>query len=65
MCETRLADATIWNVNDSDPLGQLRKLGTGIKGFGDVKPDPLSRSLNNHHFPRVHVSPALSSPPSH
>jgi len=36
----RLADGTVWGVNDGDLMAQLQRLGTGIKDFGDVKPDP-------------------------
>jgi len=39
----RLADGTVWNVNDSELVSQLRKLATGIKDFGDVKPDPKQK----------------------
>jgi hypothetical protein len=36
----RLADGTIWKANDTDLIAQLRALDTGIREFGDVKPDP-------------------------
>jgi len=35
----RLADGTIWSADDTDLAAKLRGLGTGIKEFGDVKPD--------------------------
>jgi hypothetical protein len=40
----RLTDGTVWTINDNDLLTQLRKLGTGIKDFGDVKPDPKQKT---------------------
>lgn len=40
----RLADGTIWNVSDGELTAQLRKLGTGIADFGDVKPDPKPKA---------------------
>jgi hypothetical protein len=36
----RLSDGTVWAVSDTELLTKLRELGTGIKDFGDVKPDP-------------------------
>lgn len=43
----RLADGTIWRVNEVDLMAQLGKLGTGIKDFGDVKPDPDPKPKSN------------------
>lgn len=39
----RLADNTVWTVNDAQLLTQLRKVIPGIKDFGDVKPDPKAK----------------------
>jgi hypothetical protein len=39
----RLADNTVWTVNDAQLLTELRKVIPGIKDFGDVKPDPKSK----------------------
>ena len=36
----RLADGSIWTANDADLTAQLRALDTGIREFGDLKPDP-------------------------
>jgi hypothetical protein len=41
----RLADGTVWTANDSELLAAFRKLGTGIREFGDVKPDPKPKPL--------------------
>jgi hypothetical protein len=35
----RLADNTVWSVNDSVLTTELRKVIPGIKDFGDLKPD--------------------------
>ena len=39
----RLADNTVWAVNDSQLIAELRKVIPGIKDFGDVKPDPKAK----------------------
>lgn len=39
----RLADGTIWRVNDAKLNNDLRAVAPGIKDFGSVKPDPKSR----------------------
>lgn len=36
----RLADGTVWRVNDAELQQKLRKVAPGIKDFGSVKPDP-------------------------
>ncbi|MBB5208116.1 hypothetical protein [Chiayiivirga flava] len=41
----RLADGTIWSVDDAELSAKLRGLGTGISDFGDVKPDPKPKQL--------------------
>ena len=35
----RLGDGTIWTADDGGLLAQFRSLNTGIREFGDVKPD--------------------------
>jgi hypothetical protein len=39
----RLADNTVWAVNDSQLITELRKVIPGIKDFGDLKPDPKAK----------------------
>lgn len=39
----RLADNTIWAVNDSQLITELRKVIPGFKDFGDLKPDPKGK----------------------
>lgn len=36
----RLADNTVWAVNDAQLITELRKVIPGMKDFGDLKPDP-------------------------
>jgi hypothetical protein len=36
----RLGDGSVWTANEGLLVNELRKLGTGIHDFGDVKPDP-------------------------
>ena len=36
----RLADGTVWHAENRDLLERLRDLGTGIRDFGSVEPDP-------------------------
>jgi hypothetical protein len=40
----RLADGTVWRVNDVELMNQLRKLAPGIRDFGSVKPDPKQKN---------------------
>ncbi|HSV78442.1 MAG TPA: hypothetical protein VLK85_04430 [Ramlibacter sp.] len=35
----RLADGTVWRVNEPELLNQLRKIAPGIKDYGSLKPD--------------------------
>lgn len=39
----RLADGTVWRVNDAELQQKLRKIAPGIKDFGSVKPDPKAK----------------------
>lgn len=39
----RLADNTVWAVNDAQLITELRKVLPGIKDFGDVKPDSKAK----------------------
>jgi hypothetical protein len=36
----RLADGTVWEVDDRKLLDELKKVAPEFKEFGDVKPDP-------------------------
>ena len=36
----RLADATVWRVNEAQLTTDLKKVAPGIKDFGSTKPDP-------------------------
>lgn len=40
----RLDDGTVWEVNDSQLLSELRRVVPGLKDFGEVKPDPKVKS---------------------
>jgi hypothetical protein len=40
----RLADNTVWAVNDLQLITELRKVIPGIKNFGDLKPDPKTKA---------------------
>jgi|KBSMisStaDraftv2_1062788.scaffolds.fasta_scaffold840503_1 hypothetical protein len=40
----RLADNTVWTVNDTQLVTELRKVIPGIKDFGDLKPDPKGKT---------------------
>jgi hypothetical protein len=40
----RLDDGTVWEVNDSQLLSELRKIVPGLKDFGEIKPDPKVKS---------------------
>jgi len=39
----RLADNTVWAVNDSQLIADLKKMTPRIKEFGDLKPDPKTK----------------------
>ena len=39
----RLADNTVWTVNDTQLITELKKVIPGIKDFGDLKPDPKAK----------------------
>jgi len=39
----RLADSTVWTVNDSQLGIDFRKVIPGIKDFGDLRPDPKAK----------------------
>lgn len=40
----RLADDTVWAVNDLQLITELKKVIPGIKDFGDLKPDPKAKA---------------------
>jgi hypothetical protein len=35
----RLADGTVWRVNESELMQKLKGVATGIKDFGSLKPE--------------------------
>jgi len=39
----RLADNTVWAVNEVQLIAELKKVIPGIKDFGDLKPDPKAK----------------------
>lgn len=39
----RLADGTVWRVNEGELLNSLRKFAPGIKEFGSLNPDPKQK----------------------
>ena len=39
----RLADGTVWRVNDVELQQKLKQVAPGIKDFGSVKPDPKGK----------------------
>ncbi len=40
----RLADGTVWRVNEAQLINDLRKVAPGIRDFGSTKPDPKQKS---------------------
>ena len=38
--QARLADGTVWRVNETELTAKLRQAATGIKDFGSTRPDP-------------------------
>lgn len=36
----RLADGTVWRVNEAQLMNDLKKVAPGIRDFGSTKPDP-------------------------
>ena len=42
----RLADGTVWRVNDAELQQKLRSVAPGIKDFGSVKPDPKTKETS-------------------
>jgi hypothetical protein len=36
----RLADGTVWRVNEAQLMSDLKKVAPGIRDFGSTKPDP-------------------------